>query len=158
MHISLLFFCFTDRCEQMQMHRFRATNPGDSASVAGGGNRGALSASRLSAGAGRGRAQGKGRAFPKGAEDPTRGGKCRCQLFQQDGREARESQGPTGWKLLSDEVIFTNVITKKYGYLSKMKKMHRCGKSCVKFPPEASSSDTFTYHVTSTISVPWATC
>ena len=99
------------------MHRFRSTNPGDSASVAGGGNRSALSASGLSAEAGLGRAQGKGRAFPKGAEDATRGGKCCCLMFQQDGKEARESQRPTGWRLLSDEVIVTNVITQKYGFL-----------------------------------------
>lgn len=140
------------------MHRFRSTNPGDSASVAGGGNCGVFGASGLSAKAGLGRGQGKGRAFQKGAEDATRGGKHCCLTFQQDGKEARESQTPTGWRPLSNEVIVANVITQKYGFLS-MKEMYRRGKSHTNVSPSSSlSSELFMYHVTSTVSVPWATC
>lgn len=43
-------------------------------------------------------------------------------MFQQDGKEARESQRPPGWRLLSDEVIIINVITQKYEFLSENEK------------------------------------
>lgn len=77
--------------------------PRDSAGVAGGGR-------------GRGQARestGHGKGMSKG----DRGGKCCCLIFQQDGREARESQRPPGWRLLSHEVIIINVITQKYEFL-----------------------------------------
>jgi len=75
----------------MQMHTFRSTNPRDSASIAGGGNCGALGRGWV-----RERVKGKGKVSPKGAEDVSRGGKCCCLTFLLDGQEARERQRPTG--------------------------------------------------------------
>lgn len=75
--------------------------PRDSAGVAGGGR----GQARESTGHGKGMSKGD------------RGGKCCCLMFQQDGREARESQRPPGWRLLSHEVIIINVITQKCEFL-----------------------------------------
>lgn len=156
MRIPPLFcFRFTDICEQMQTHMLRSTIPGDSAGAAGGSGCQGLSAE---SGSMECTGQGPG-MFPKGAEDATSGGKCCSLMFQRDGKEARERQRPTGCRLLSDEVIVTNVITQKRSFLSKMKMMHRHGKSRVNiFPSRSLSSDLFMYHVTSAVPVPQVTC